>query len=176
MRTNYALRLLVFFVVLLLAASAASAEEKKDSENGGNGGLPEEAAQYIRMTVPPGFLPHRVDEKGIYRWRKDSGEIYLVLGEPFAESGELLFKELREAAKKDKRHESVKALTVKGGRAILVKDKSPKDPERLQTWRLTVITAKKIINVDFTAPAKDFKSFVPAFKKTLGSFRLPKRS
>lgn len=176
MRSNRALILLVLVLVLLSGFRAAQAEEDNDSEKGGNGSLPVEAAQYIQIAVPSGFLFQRVDEKGIFRWKKDSGEIYLVVGEPFAESAELLFKELREAAKKDKRLESVKALTVKGGRALLIKDKPPKDPERLQTWRLTVITDDKIMNVDFTAPAKDFKSFVPAFKKALGSFKLPKRS
>lgn len=175
-RSNRVLKLLIFILILLLTSAAVQAEEPNDSEKAESGNLPEEAAQYIRLSIPPGFLPHRVDEKGIYRWRKDSGEIYLVLGEPFAESGELLYKELREAAKKDKQFESVKAWTVKGGRALLIKDKPPKDPERLQTWRLTVVTDDKIMNVDFTAPAKDFKSFVPAFKKVLGSFRLPKRS
>lgn len=176
MRINYSLRLLLFFLVLLVASSAARAEEGDDSAKGGNANLPEEAAQYIHVTLPPGFLSFRVDEKGIYRWRKDSGEIYLVLGEPFAQSRDLLFKELREAAKKDKRIESVKAWSVKKGRVLLIKDKQPKDPERLQTWRLIVITDEKIINVDFTAPAKDFKSFAPAFKKALGSFKLPKSS
>ncbi len=176
MRINYSLRLLLLLLILLPASLAARAEEGNDSAKGGNANLPEEAAQYIRITIPPGFLSHRVDEKGIYRWRKDSGEIYLVLGAPFAESSELLFKELRQAAKKDKRIESVKAWTVKRGRVVLVKDKPPKDPERLQTWRLMVITDAKIINVDFTAPAKDFKSFAPAFKKALSSFKLPKRS
>jgi hypothetical protein len=35
-----------------------------------------------------------------------------------------------------------------------------------------VIADKKIINVDFTAPARDFESFIPAFEEAVKSFKL----
>ena len=63
-------------------------------------------------------------------------------------------------------------LQIKRGKALLCKEKAPDDPGRLRTWHLLVITKKKMINVDFSAPAKDFDSFIPAFEGAANSFKL----
>ena len=86
--------------------------------------------------------------------------------------GDTLFKALREAADKDKKLEEVRALQIKRGKALLCKEKAPDDPGRLRTWHLLVITKKKMINADFSAPAKDFDSFIPAFEGAINSFKL----
>ena len=76
------------------------------------------------------------------------------------------------AADKDKKLEEVRTLQIKGGKALLCKEKAPDDPGRLRAWRLLVITKKKMINLDFSAPAKDFDSFLPAFEGAVNSFKL----
>ena len=113
-----------------------------------------------------------MDEPGILKWKKDSGEIYLVVGNLFAGPADALFKALREAADRDKKLEEVRTLQIKGGKALLSKEKAPDDPGRLRAWRLLVITKKKMINVDFSAPAKDFDTFIPAFEGAVNSFKL----
>ena len=84
----------------------------------------------------------------------------------------MLFKAMRKSAEKNKDIQEVKTLRLKGGKAILYKEKPPEDPGRLRSWRLVVIADKKIINVDFTAPARDFESFIPAFEEAVKSFKL----
>ncbi|HTY26450.1 MAG TPA: hypothetical protein VMC85_25205 [Desulfomonilaceae bacterium] len=128
--------------------------------------------RFFDIKIPEGFKSQPVEEGGILKWTKDSGEIYLVVGDLFHESGDLLFKALRKAADEDKRMEEVRTLKIKGGRGLLYKEKPPDDTYRPRTWRLIVITEKKMIDVEFTAPAKDFESFAPGFEKTVNSFKL----
>jgi hypothetical protein len=94
------------------------------------------------------------------------------VGDLFHESPDVIFKALRKAADQDKRMEEVRTLKVKGGRALLYKEKPPEDPLRSRIWRLMVVTDKKMIDVEFSAPAKEFDSFAPAFEKAVGSFKL----
>jgi hypothetical protein len=124
------------------------------------------------MKVPKGFEPVAVEEAGILKWKKGSGEIYLIVGDLFVESGELLFKALRKAAEDGKNLDKVETVKIDRGQAMLLKEKPPKEPERPLTWRLIVLMDKKVINVDFTAPAKDFESFRGDFQKALDSFKL----
>ncbi len=84
----------------------------------------------------------------------------------------MLFKAMETAASHDKRFESVKKVRLKKGKAILIKEKAPDDPSRLQVWRLVVITDSKVVNIDFTAPVKEFDAFAPDFEKCIKSFKL----
>ena len=124
------------------------------------------------VKIPDGFKSEAVDEPGILRWRKDSAEIYLVIGDLFGESGESLFKVLKAAAEKNKIAQDIKVVKVKGARALTYKEKVSEDSGRLVTWHFVVITNNKIITMDFSAPTEEFNSLVPDFKSTINSFKL----
>jgi len=159
-------------VLLVLAGSLGWAEEKAISGGEELSGKPEKEDRIYDIKLPQGFNPEPVDEAGIFKWKKDSGEIYLAVAELYAESAEEFFKALRKAAETNKRMEEVKALRLKGGKALLLKDKEPQDPARTRSWHLIAITRNKVISVDFSAPSKEFKSFVPAFEQTINSIKL----
>jgi hypothetical protein len=94
------------------------------------------------------------------------------VGDAFTDSAEELFQALRKGAEANKKMEEVKALRIKGGHGLLYKEKSPEDPGRLRTWRLVVLTKKKMINIDFVAPAQDFNALAPGFQSAVKSFKL----
>lgn len=127
---------------------------------------------FFKMKLASGFTREPVDEAGIFKWKKDSAEIHIVVGDAFIESSETLFKALRKASDENSGIEEVKILKIKGAKAVLSKEKHSPDQKRLRSWRLFVLTDKKIVTVDFTAPAKDFDSFVPAFEESLRSFKI----
>jgi hypothetical protein len=162
---------IVCLAVILIYSSAYAQKKSGTSENQEPTAV-EQADRFFGMKVPQGFAPEAVDEPGILKWKKDSGEIYLVVGDLFAGPADAQFKVLREAADRDKKLEEVRTLQIKGGKALLSKEKAPDDPGRLRAWRLLVITKKKMINVDFSAPAKDFDTFIPAFEGAVNSFKL----
>jgi len=159
-------------LAVILIYSTAYAQKKSGAPDEQEPTAVEQADRFFDMKVPQGFASEAVDEPGILKWKKDSGEIYLVVGNLFTPPGDTLFKALREAADKDKKLEEVRTLQIKGGKALLCKEKAPDDPGRLRAWRLLVITKKKIINLDLSAPAKDFDSFIPAFEGAVNSFKL----
>ncbi len=128
--------------------------------------------RFFDIKVPEGFKSQPVDEPGILKWTKDSGEIYLVVGDLFLESSNVVYEALLKAAEKDKRMQEVKQIKLKGGRALLYKEKPPEDASRITTWKLFVVTDKKMVNIDFSAPAKEFQSFAPDFEATVNSFKL----
>ncbi len=136
----------------------------------------ENAELFFDMKIPEGFKSVAVDEPGILKWGKGNAEIYLVVGEIFSKSGPVVFEALRKAAQRDKGVEEVKSLKIKGARAALLKEKTPSDLSRLRSWRLLVVTEKQIVNVDFTAPAKDFKTYIPSFDEAVKSFKIKSKS
>ncbi len=169
-------RVWILCLATILICSPALAEKKSGASKKQEPAAAEQAGRFFDMKVPEGFTPEPVDESGILKWKKGSAEIYLVVGDLFTPPGDMLFKALRKAAEADKSLEEVRTLQVKGGNALLSKEKAPDDPTRLRTWHLLVITKKKMIDVDFLAPAKDFKSFIPAFESAINSFKLKSSS
>ena len=66
------------------------------------------------IKIPDGFKSEAVDEPGILKWRKDSGEIYLIVGDLFGESGDSLFKMLKSSAEKNKTVQESKVAEDQG--------------------------------------------------------------
>jgi hypothetical protein len=128
------------------------------------------------VKIPEGFHSEAVDEPGILRWKKDTGEIYLIIGDLFGESGDSLFKVLKNAAEKNKTVQEVKVVKVKGGRALTFKEKGSDEAGALMTWHFIVVTNNKIITMDFSAPALEFNKFAPDFQATINSFKLKSAS
>jgi hypothetical protein len=171
-----------FLIILFTCFSFAVcySAQAKDRKNAATKKISAESAEkpdrYFDMKIPDGFNLAPVEEPGIFMWKKDSAEIHAVVGDTFADSSDVLFKTLRKGAEANKRIEEVKKLRIKGGSGLLCKEKSPTDPGRLQAWRLTVLTNKKMINVDFSAPGRDFKALVPEFESAIKSFKLKSSS
>lgn len=165
------LKVLSVALVVIFHADAAMGRDAHAKENAGH--VLEQPGRFFDLKIPEGFKPAPSDEPGIFKWRKGSGEIYLVVGDLFADSDERVFKELRKAARSDKRIDEVKILRVDGGKALLWKEVPAEAPGRLQIWRLIAVTKKKkMINIDFMAPVKEFRSFVPGFEEAVKSFKL----
>jgi hypothetical protein len=132
--------------------------------------------QFFKMKLPNGFKREHVDEAGIHKWKKDSAEIFIVVGDAFIESRDTLFNALRKASESNSGIEEVKILKIKGAKAMLNKEKQVPEQKRLRSWHLVVLTDKKIVTIDFTAPVKEFNSFVPAFEESLRSFKIVPQS
>ncbi len=145
----------------------AQKDHKKVNENG---------ELFFDMKIPDGFKSVAVDEPGILKWGKGPAEIYLVVGEIFSKSGPTVFDALKKAGQRDKAIEEVKNVKIRGAKAALFKEKTPSDATRLRSWRLLVVTDKQVVNVDFTVPSKDFKSYVPGFEEAVKSFKLKSKS
>lgn len=173
MRNTNVIKIIMLSVALLLLLHQPGQTEDKTKPSGKDeAGIMEQPGRLFDMKVPKGFEPVPVEEAGILKWKKGSGEIYLVVGDLFVESGELLFKALLKAAEDGKNLDKVETVKIDRGKAMLLKEKPPNEPDRPLTWRLIVLMDKKVINVDFTAPAKDFESFRGEFQKALDSFKL----
>jgi len=162
-------KITIFLVAASLVAVSAFAQEKRRPSGAS---LSDESARFFDLKPPEGFKPEATDEPGILKWRKDDGEIYLAVGDVMFETGDKLIEAMRKAAENNNKIEEVKSLRLKGGRALLYKDKAPDDPGRLRSWHMLVVAQKKTVLIDFTAPAKDFASFVPAFEEAVKSFKL----
>lgn len=159
----------IIVVAAFVACASVFAQEKgRPSELN----LSDESTRFFDLKVPEGFKTEGTDEPGILKWRKEDAEIYLAVGEIIAESGEKLMDAVHKSAEKNNKFEEVKSLRLKGGRALLYKEKAPDDPSRLRSWHMLVVAQKKTILIDFTAPTKDFASFVPAFEEAVKSFKI----
>jgi hypothetical protein len=170
---NYkALNILVTMSVLAFVTMAYASSEDRRSSKADRSVSTESPDLFFDIRIPDDFKAEPVDEIGILKWKKDSAEIYLVVGELVADSGETLFKELRKAADNDKTIKEIRVLHLKGGKGFIMKEKPPEDPSRNSTWRIIAVTDKKEINVDFTAPAKDFESYTQSFEEAIHSFKL----
>ena len=159
-------------IVLLLASafvmwSFALAQESALDQN-----ILQNPDRLFDIKIPAGFTSEAVDEPGILKWKKDSGEIYLVIGDLFGESGESLFKVMKTAAEKNKTVQDIKVVKIKGARALSYKEKGSEEVGRTSVWHLVVITNKKIITIDFSAPVEEFNNFVSDFQTTINSFKL----
>lgn len=162
---------LMLFVVLFACAAAWAGEKAEDpAERASEHSEP--AGRLFEIKVPKGFTAVTTDEPGILKWKKKTAEIYLVVGDLFSDSDEILFDEIRRALVKNKKLENVRTVRLKGGRALAYVEKAAKDRERPRTLRLFVVTSKKTIILDFTAPVKDFEAFAPDFEAALKSFKL----
>lgn len=170
--TTGAVLTLCLFALVFSIPRMAQCQEKPKASPTKSENILENPERFFSMTVPEGFKSEAVDEPGINRWTKGPAEIYLVVGDIFQDSGEALFEAVRKAASEDKRIESVRTLRLKKGRAVFYKEKAPEDTARLQGWRLVVLTDKKMLNLDFTAPVKDFATFAPDFEAVVKSFKL----
>ncbi len=169
-------RVLILLVAGILLPLGAFSQVPTEALGKKSDNVLENPGRLFDLKVPDGFKSENVEEPGILRWTKGSAEILLAVGEVFQESGEVLFKALETAASSDKRFESVKKVRLKKGRAILIKEKAPDDTARLQVWRLVVITDSKVVNIDFTAPTKEFDAFAPDFEQVVKSFKLKSAS
>jgi len=149
------------------AQGAAGDKPKPDVNN-----ILDQPGRLFDMKVPKGFEPVATEEAGTLRWRKGVGEIQLVVGELQYESADKFFRALCQAAESNDRLQSVRILKLRGGKGLAIREKSPKDPDRLRIWRLFAISKKKIFSVEFSSPEKNFDSFEKDFKKALKSFRL----
>lgn len=159
---------ILFFAAILMCSFAAAEQKPRPSASSVLG----ESERFFDLKIPEGFNAEATDEPGILKWRKDGGEIYLAVGESMSDSPEKFFDAIRKAAEKNNRFEEVKVLRLKGGRALLCKEKAPEDPCRARSWHMLVVTPKKTLIVDFTAPAKEFDSFIPAFEEAVKSLKL----
>lgn len=172
MRNTKVISICLISVALVLVCQLGKAQEEAKPSEPKNDGILQQSGRLFDMKIPDGFKPVPVDEPGILKWKKGSGEIYLVIGDLFVKSGDLLFKALLKAAKDGDKIKKVGTVKIEGGQAMLLEERPPKEPERPLTWRLIVLMDKKMINVDFTAPAKDFKTYQSDFRKAAESFKL----
>lgn len=162
----------VWAVVLITALFAIPVAGQESAKNTRQTTEADESGRIFDIKVPKGFEPVPQDEPGILKWKKDSAEIYLVVGDLFLESGERLFEQLFEAAKENKNFEQVRKLNIKGGHGLIYTEKSPGEPGRMRSTRMIVITVQKVIQIDFTAPEKDFASMAADFEAARKSFKL----
>lgn len=169
-------RILILLVAVILLPPAAFSQEQPITAGKKPDNVLENPGRFFDLKVPDGFNSENVEEAGILRWTKGSAEILLAVGDVFQESGDVLFKALETAASKDKRIQSVRKVKLKKARALLIKEKAPDDTSRLQAWRLVIITENKVVNIDFTAPTKEFDTFAPDFEQVVKSFKLKSAS
>ncbi len=132
--------------------------------------------EYLRglfsVDVPEGFKLLNTEEPGIFRWKKGQAEISVAVGELFAGSPEYLFKALTTAGEENKRFQEVKAINVKGTRAVIFKEKAPQDPGKLRSWRLMAINEKRCFTMELSSPEGDFPGLTPEFEKVVASFKV----
>jgi hypothetical protein len=162
----------LILLIIIMAFTTSWAKEKEPLRGKKETNLLEQEGRVFDMEVPAGFKQDPIDEAGMVRWTKARASIYLIVGDLIAESGTELFEQIVEAAGKNEKIESVRRIDLKGGQALQYTEKAPESPDRLRTMRFIVITDKKVINVDFTAPSKDFDSFASDFEATVKSFKL----
>jgi hypothetical protein len=158
--------------MLVFAGSTAWSQENSTPPKKEEPATPEQAGRIFDIKVPKGFEPDPPEEPGIFRWKKEGAEILVVAGELYWDSGQELFRRLLKAAEDNAGPENVKKLNIKGARAFSYTEKAPGEPDRLRSVRMIVITDKNIINVDFSAPEKDFKSLAAEFESSKKSFKL----
>lgn len=126
----------------------------------------------IEIKLPEGFKSEGVDEPHIFKWTKNSAEIYVVVGERLIGSRNAMINAFRKATASDKTLDQTRALRISNAKGILIKEKTPSDPNRLMLWGLKIFTDKHEINVDFSAPAKDFKIYSPIFEEVIKSIKI----
>lgn len=126
----------------------------------------------IEIKIPEGFKSEGVDEPHIFKWTKNSAEIYVVVGERLIGSRDAMINAFKKAAGSDKTLDQTRALRISNTKGILIKEKTPSDSNRLMSWGLKIFTDKHEINVDFSAPAKDVKIYSPIFEEVIKSIKI----
>jgi hypothetical protein len=132
----------------------------------------EKYEKYFQISIPKDFNAETGDEAGIYKWKKDSAEIFIVMGNTFSESTDVLLDALKKSLAANKDISETEDLKLENGRGFLYKGKPLEDETARQMWRMVVFTPKKMIHVDFIAPAKEFDSLAPVFQEIIKSFKL----
>lgn len=165
-------RIWIFLVVFSIMAGAAWAQDVDKGEQPKPEASQTETEKFFDFTAPQGFEEEPSDESGIQKWKKGNGEILLVVGSQFSDSPQSLFESIVSALKENQGVEGVERLEMKGGLAVAFLDKKPEEPGRLRTWRVIVFAGKKIVNLDFAAPAGEFDNFRSDFETALKSFKL----
>ncbi len=128
----------------------------------------------MEIKIPDDFKSEGVDEPHIFKWTKDSCEIYIVIGARLIGSRTAMINTFKRAANVDKAMEKVKTLRIPNAKGILVKERVPSDANRLMSWSLKIFTVKHEINLEFSAPGKDFKSYSPMFEDVIKSIKIVK--
>ncbi len=128
----------------------------------------------IEIRVPEDFKAEAVDEPHIFKWAKDSAEIYVVVGNRLIGSRTAMINTFKKAANIDKTLEQIKTLRIPNAKGILIKEKPPSDSNRLMSWGLKIFTDTHEINAEFSAPGKDFKTYSPIFEEVIKSIKLVK--
>ncbi len=162
--------LLYLLACLLIMASCCPAlaqEEPSPADTAAD-----KTEQPAEFTVPEGFTAETAEDPGIFKWKKDGSEIYIISGELFYDSPDALYDTLKKSAKSNPNVASVEDVTIEGGRAFLIKEKPTDEPNRLRMWRLVVITKDKHLHLDMLAPMREFTAIEPAFEAAVASFKL----
>lgn len=126
----------------------------------------------MEIKIPEGFKSEGVDEPHIFKWTKNSAEIYIVVGDRLIGSRSAMINAFKKTANADTRLDRVKTLRISNSKAILTKEKPPSDTNRLMSWGLKIFTDKNEINVEFSAPAKDFKTYSTTFEEFVKSIKI----
>lgn len=159
-------------ITCLFFSFAFAGTQSKDEPGETPSTVDEDKGRLFDISVPDGFERVALEEPGMLEWRKGSAQILLIAGRNLSEKPEILFDKLVEAVKSNDSFEKVEVRKLKGGMAFSYLEKARKKKKGLRTWRLVVITDKKILNLDFAAPEKDFPSYVKEFETAMNSFRL----
>ena len=126
----------------------------------------------LELKIPAGFRSEAVDEPHIFKWTKNSSEIYVVVGERLVGSVKDIINNLKKAAAGNKLLDQTRTLKISNAKGILIKEKMPADPDRLVSWGIKIFTEKHELNIDLSVPAKEFKTYSPVFEEVVKSIRI----
>lgn len=132
----------------------------------------EEQTKFFDIKVPEAFKQDAVDESGVSRWSKGPATVYVVVGDLIAESGPRLFDELIQAAEKNQGLEKVTKIDIPECRAFTFIEQPPDSPTRLRSARLFVVTDRKMLYVDMSAPAQEFDALMSDFEGVVKSVKI----
>ncbi len=78
---------------------------------------------FLELKIPVGFKAEAVDEPHIFKWTKDSSEIYIVVGERLVGSVKNIINNLKKAAATNKLLDKTRTLRISNHKGILIKEK-----------------------------------------------------
>lgn len=126
----------------------------------------------LELKIPVGYKSEAVDEPHIFKWTKNSSEIYVVVADRLVGSVKELIANLKRASASARHLDQIRTLRISNAKGILIKEKAPSDPDRLMSWGIKIFTDKHELNVDFSAPAKEFKTYAPVFEEIIKSIKI----
>ncbi len=162
----------VILGVVLLWGLPARTQEKKDGPKPEQATTTENLKELFSIDVPNDFTSQAAEEQGVFRWKKGSAEICVVVSGVFAGSSDQLFLALRTAGAEKGEMAEVKDLDMKGAKAAIFKEKPAKEPDRLRIWRLFAISQTKMFTLELSAPEREFTSLTAEFDKVAASFHI----